>query len=80
MAEIQVKLFATLARYRPGAQHGQPFALPLVEGQDLRAAVAPLGLPDEAVRHVFVNGRRVALDYVPRPGDEVAIFPPLAGG
>jgi dUTP pyrophosphatase len=49
-------------------------------GQDLRAAVADLGLPDEAIRHVFVNGRRVALDYVPRPGDEVAIFPPLAGG
>jgi molybdopterin converting factor small subunit len=80
MAEVQVKLFATLARYGPAAQHGRSFALPLAEGQDVRAVVAPLGLPDAAVRHIFVNGRRVALDYRPQPGDEVAIFPPLAGG
>ncbi len=80
MAEIQVKLFATLARYRPGTQHGQPFALPWVAGQALREAVAPLGLPAEAVRHIFVNGRRASLDAVPQPGDEVAIFPPIAGG
>jgi hypothetical protein len=80
MAEIQVKLFATLAHYRPDTQHGRPFALPIVEGQALREAVAPLGLPDEAVRHVFVNGCRAGLDYIPRPGDEVAIFPPIAGG
>jgi len=80
MAEIQVKLFATLARYRPATLHGQAFPLPIAEGQDLASVVAPLGLPASAVRHIFVNGRRAALDYVPRPGDEVAIFPPLAGG
>ena len=80
MAEIQVKLFATLARYRPDTRHGQAFPLPLAAGQDLRSLVAPLGLPDAAVRHVFVNGRRATLDYVPQPGDEVAIFPPIAGG
>jgi hypothetical protein len=80
MAEVQVKLFATLARYGPAAQHGRAFPLPLAEGQDVRGVVAPLGLPDAAVRHVFVNGRRVTPDFQPQPGDEVAIFPPLAGG
>lgn len=80
MSEIRVKLFATLARYWPEAGHGRPFTLPLVAGQDVRSLVAPLGLPAEAVRHVFVNGRRASLEYVLQDGDEIAIFPPLAGG
>jgi len=80
VAEIQVKLFATLAHYQPGIPYGHPFPLPLAEGQDLRRAVAPLGLPEHAIQHIFVNGQRATLDYLPRPGDEIAIFPPLAGG
>ena len=50
------------------------------EGETLAGVTARLGLPDEAMRHVFVNGRRAALDTVPQAGDEVAIFPPIAGG
>ena len=42
--------------------------------------LAGLALPEEIVRHIFVNGRRVDLDYVPHAGDAVAVFPPLAGG
>ena len=80
MQTIHVKLFATLLRYRPDLRHGQPVALAVPPGEDLGATVARLGLPPDVVRHVFVNGQRRALDYVPQDGDEVAIFPPIAGG
>ena len=77
---IHVKLFATLLRYRPDLRHGQPVSLTLEPGETLGQAVQRLGLPTEAVRHVFLNGHRAALDAVPQDGDEVAIFPPIAGG
>jgi molybdopterin converting factor small subunit len=77
---IHVKLFATLLRYRPDLRHGQAVPLPLQAGETLGNAIERLGLPAEAVRHVFLNGRRAALDTVPHDGDEVAIFPPIAGG
>ena len=80
MSSIRVKLFATLLRYRPDLRHGRAVELPLSEGADLRLLLADLRLPEEAVRHVFVNGKRAALDYQPLDGDEVAIFPPIAGG
>jgi molybdopterin converting factor small subunit len=77
---IQVKLFATLLRYRPDLRHGQAVPLALEPGETLAGVTARLGLPADAVRHVFLNGRRAALDTVPQDGDEVAIFPPIAGG
>ncbi len=80
MSTIQVLLFATLLRYQPQARHGQPFELSFSEGDTLRDVLAVLDLPEYVVRHLFVNGERAALDYHPRDGDEVAIFPPIAGG
>ncbi len=80
MPEIQVTLYANLARVPPGARHGRPFPVAWEEGQTLHTVLARLALPEEIVRHIFVNGRRVDLDYVPHAGDAVAVFPPLAGG
>jgi molybdopterin converting factor small subunit len=77
---IHVKLFATLLRYRPDLRHGQAVLLALEPGETLAGVTARLGLPADSVRHVFLNGRRAALDTMPQDGDEVAIFPPIAGG
>jgi len=80
MVTIRVKLYAALLRYRPDLRHGQEIALAVPPGATLGAAVAQLGLPAELVRHVFRNGSQARLDDVPLDGDEVAIFPPIAGG
>jgi molybdopterin converting factor small subunit len=77
---IHIKLFATLLRYRPDLRHGQAVPLTLEPRETPAEVVARLGLPADGVRHVFLNGRRAALDTVPQDGDEVAIFPPIAGG
>ena len=80
MLTVQIKLFATLVRDRPGWRHGQAVAVSVPPGDDLGRVLARLDLPPHRVHHVFVNGRRRPLDYVPQDGDELAVFPPLAGG
>ena len=80
MITVHIKLFATLLRYQPDQRHGQSFDLPLDAATDLRGLINNLALPEEHVKHVFVNGKRAAFDYRPHDGDEVAIFPPIAGG
>jgi molybdopterin converting factor small subunit len=39
-----------------------------------------LGLPDDVVRVVFVNGRARPRDWALSDGDELGIFPPIGGG
>ena len=80
MLTLRVKVFATLARERTDLRAGGPVAVAVPAGADLAGVVAALDLPAERVQHIFVNGRRRPLDFRPAEGDEVAIFPPLAGG
>ena len=80
MLTVHVKLFATLVRARPGWRHGQAMAVAVAPGADLGHLLAHLDLTPDQVRHVFVNGQRRPLDYIPQDGDELAIFPPIAGG
>jgi len=56
MITVQVKLFATLRRYRPGLKMGQALAVELPAGATVGQLIRELGLPEEEVRMVFVNG------------------------
>jgi molybdopterin converting factor small subunit len=87
--QIQAKLFATLIRivpdkirerYPQSAHAGSPMDIELSEGSTLTDLVDHLGLPQEKVRVIFVNGRIRQRDYVLIAGDEVGIFPPVGGG
>lgn len=42
--------------------------------------IGALGIPADLARVVLVNGHDAAADRPLEEGDEVAIFPPLAGG
>jgi len=86
---VLVKLYATLVqhvsqivldKHPQGIRAGTPLEVELPAGSTLVDLVAHLGLPDEEVRMVFVNGRAKALDYGLLDGDEVGIFPPVGGG
>ena len=87
--KITVKIFATLtqylseeflAQYPQGSRSGSPIELELSEGSTLNDLVNSLDLPKELVKVTFVNGRAEEPDHRLQAGDEVGMFPPIAGG
>jgi molybdopterin converting factor small subunit len=78
--QVRVKLFAALARYFSDVAPGTPFDIELGDGATLADLVNRLKLPHEEVKVFFVNGRARPKDWPLEPGDEVGIFPLVAGG
>jgi len=82
--QIRVRLFATLRRYQPANVNLAPergFQLTLEDGTRLGDLVETnLEIPRQTVKTMFVNGVIRDDDYVLQDGDEVGIFPPIAGG
>ena len=80
MITVRVKLFATLRRFYPELEVGEPLEVTLPKGATVKDLVERLRLPPDHVRVVFVNG--VARDdgHPLADGDEVGLFPPVGGG
>jgi sulfur-carrier protein len=78
--KVEVRLFATLQPYLPSGAHGDGISLDLPPGATVRDVVESLKIPSELACLTVVNGREVWPEQVLAPGDEVAMFPPLAGG
>ncbi len=78
MAKIHItlKLFATLAPYLP--ENADHFHIP--DGTTVQALITDLQLPSDAVKLIFVNGRKQETTYVLKPGDRLGLFPPVGGG
>jgi len=80
MPTVRVRLYATVRRYAPPGCHEGTFSVELPEGSKLEDLYRRLGIPEREVKQSFVNGRRAEPDQVLREGDEVGVFPPIAGG
>jgi len=78
--QVQVRLYATLRRYQPQVRLGRARIVSLPEGTTVEQLIATLGIPADTVKTVFVGGKIVESDQVLQDGDEVGIFPPIAGG
>jgi molybdopterin synthase sulfur carrier subunit len=76
--KLEIRLFATLRLYMNGVRADG--SLDVVEEATVADIVEMLGLPNDQVRLVFVNGRHVGRDHVLVEGDRVGIFPPVGGG
>ena len=74
--KIHVKLFAILRKYASPANQD----LDLAEGTTIRQVLQQLGVPEPEVAFVFVNSKRQKLDEPLSHGDELGVFPPIAGG
>lgn len=80
MIEVRVRLYATLRLYHPELKLGEGLTVHVPEGTDVRQLVATIGIPPDTVRRVFSQGRAVEDDHVLADGEDVALFPPVAGG
>lgn len=78
--KVEVRLFATLQPYLPAGADGDGISLDLPAGATVRDVVESLKIPADLACLTVVNGRDADLDQVLAPGDELAMFPPLAGG
>ncbi len=80
MIEVEVRLYATLRKYNPETSLGQPLRVQMAEGTTLAELLRRLNIPGSEVKTAFVNNRQQEEDYRLVDGDQVAFFPPVAGG
>ena len=78
--KVEVRLFATLQSYLPAGARGDGVSLDFPPGATVGDVVASLNIPSDVACLIVVNGRDAAPEQVLAPGDELAMFPPLAGG
>jgi molybdopterin converting factor small subunit len=72
---VNVKLFASLRNFGPERQ-----VLELPAGTTIEEVVRMVGIPPTARLLRIVNGEHRPADEPLRDGDDVAFFPPIAGG
>lgn len=83
--KVQVRLFAGLRDNLPDAVRGRA-DLDLPDGGSLQELLDRLEIHEKQAQMVLVNGVQASRDRETREslvlleGDDVAIFPPLAGG
>ena len=73
--KVKIKLFANLRNYGPEEQEAE-----LPEGATLEDAIKLLNLPEKIPMLKIVNGEHRVLTRSLKEGDEIALFPPVAGG
>jgi molybdopterin converting factor small subunit len=79
MIQVSVKLFASLRAQYPDIPLGQPMAVQLSQNATLADLVKMLNL--KAAKIIFVNGiAQTDLNHSLQDHDDIAVFPPLAGG
>jgi len=77
MPEVQVNLYATLRQYLGGRRSA---AVEIEPGETVREVLARLGVPTEQARLVFVDAKAARLDHPLEGGEQLAVFPAIAGG
>jgi len=73
--KVKIKLFATLRKFGPEEQE-----VDLSENATIGDAINLLNLPKEIPLLKIVNGEHRPPNHPLKDGDELALFPPIAGG
>ena len=84
MANITVKLFASLGDYLPAGAKDNAIRIKMPEAGTIGSAIAELRVPEAHCHLVLLNGIFVPPSRRPTApladGDTIAIWPPVAGG
>lgn len=80
MITVEVRLYASLQKYRPGLGIGEALAITLDDKAELGNLLNKLKVPKEEVAIVMINGRGEKESCILRGGDRIGLFPPIAGG
>ncbi len=78
MPSVEVKLYATLARYAPGGEAN--FSAEIQPGETVGQLLERLGVPASGARIIFIDSVQCRTDH-PLNGDEhIGVFPAIGGG
>ena len=75
---VKLKFFAGLREYLPEGSNPYPAELP--DEATVGDALRTFGVPEDKPRILLVNGRHSDLAQTLQEGDELSVFPPIAGG
>jgi molybdopterin converting factor small subunit len=78
--KIRVKLFASLRKYAPAGSAEGGLVVELPDGASVRDAIAQLGIPSEHARMIVSRNEQLEPGTPLQDGQEIDVFPPLAGG
>jgi len=78
--QVKIKLFATLRDYLPKESDGKSCQVDIDEKTTIEQIIGELHIPGDIPKIILVNGRNGSLNQTLKEGDEVSIFPPVAGG
>jgi molybdopterin converting factor small subunit len=73
--KVKIKLFASLREYGPEEQ-----IIDLPDNATIEEAIGLLKLPDKFPLLRIVNGEHRPPNHHLKEGDDLALFPPIAGG
>jgi molybdopterin converting factor small subunit len=78
--QVEVRLFANLARYLPPGARGNTATIEIPDGTTVDELIHRLAIPEELAHLTLVNGRDAQPGDRLAPGDVVSVLPPLEGG
>lgn len=78
--KVSVKLFATLTHYGPGVRAGESFDVDVPENTKIIDLIESLRIPPVEAHVVFINNIIVNHETAVTLGDNIGIFPQVAGG
>lgn len=76
---IEVRLYATLRRYRPAIPHGV-FTADIPDGISVAELVEKLEIDPAEIHMIMVNGIGRGMDGILADGDRIGLFPAVGGG
>jgi len=77
---VEVRVFSGLEKFLPSQCFGEPFPVDLPNRSTIKDLLCKLGIPEDQVFTILVDGKHQKLDYTARDGEAIAIFPPVGGG
>ncbi|MBW2053504.1 MAG: MoaD/ThiS family protein [Deltaproteobacteria bacterium] len=77
---IEVNLFASLRKYLPENNHGEPVFLDVDQGTTVGQLLDRFNVPAEIPKIIFINGLTAKAESALNDGDRAGIFPLVAGG
>ncbi len=77
MPQVQVALYAVLRKYIGGAAS---IEVEIEPGQTIRQVLGQLGVPPDQTRIIFIDARAAGLEDPLQGGEQIGVFPAIAGG